>query len=404
MTSFETLPATWTLAMPAAGIALLVWLAWKPLSAVGHGAAAVAKWCIAHVVALYDYLLPIEERSGRVWVLPAALFTIVNSAPLALWLIQDKSVPLVPLGVPFYALAACATALLLNLIFVAGAYFALREGTEVMNGDHSYRNSLYRDHSAAKSLTAITLGAAISTFQLALVAEAVETVWGIRLIQVKVSSGLAYLDHLLAIANALPFLPILVRAFGYADRIVFEPGLGTAYANIVSAYGSAIFAGTVVGFWQQRRSFRLLIARTLDQENAEGLGDLLRERLKRAPAIIKKTLRRAFLDETNPDRQLRILELALLKPSYTAPLYFLRAYSRLPTDVRVRGAALVVGFLHRHHEIQRITLRQILKVAEGVETSVVNPNERAAIANVVAICRDRLLAQQAGPRASFVAT
>jgi hypothetical protein len=70
-------------------------------------------------------------------------------------------------------------------------------------------------------------------------------------------------------------------------------------------------------------------------------------RLLRAPSIVKHELRGAFLAEADDARKLRLLEIALKKRSFTAPIYFLQAFGQSSAVVRDKGAAMCAAFVDR---------------------------------------------------------
>jgi hypothetical protein len=160
-------------------------------------------------------------------------------------------------------------------------------------------------------------------------------------IVVQSSLGIRYFDHLISVLGSLPGLSFYVAAPGLSERIVVTPGLGTAWTKFIGTFCSLLVFGTLLGFLQRNRALRRMIERLLLQPVDAPIEALLRRRLLRAPSIVKRELRDAFLAEADDARKLRLLAIALEKRSFTAPIYFLLAFSQLSPIVRDNGAAMV---------------------------------------------------------------
>ena len=165
-------------------------------------------------------------------------------------------------------------------------------------------------------------------------------------IVVQSSLGIRYFDHLISVLGSLPGVSFYVAAPGLSERIAVTPGLGTAWTKYIGTFCSLVVFGTLLGFLQRNRALRRMIERLLLQPVDAPIEALLRRRLLRAPSVVKRELRDAFLGEADDARKLRLFAIALEKRSFTAPIYFLQAFSQLSAMGQGQGRRHV-RCLHR---------------------------------------------------------
>ncbi len=347
------LAATWlVLATPGLGNAL-IWLARKVLDAL-RSVSARAAW-------LLDYLLPVNPRNAVVSRAALSWWGVVNLTPIALWTVSIQF-DLAPL-LPALALTACGLGVF-NMLFLTGAYWALKEGMDVMNGDKPRMQRQFGDLSTATNLTVVVAAFVFTLTEVALVQQWLQDSLAVPLIRVRDSVGAGYLDHLIAVLASVPGVSVVLALSGVADRVGIEPGLGSLWARSIATFGSILLFGTIFGFVQQHSALKWTLGRLLVQPEGTALAGLLRERLKRAPSIVKRDLREAYRKERDDRRRLRLLDLALDKQSYSAPAYFLRGYSASGPAVQSDGAALVAGFLvRRGHQLDGNAAREVIAAA-----------------------------------------
>ena len=165
-------------------------------------------------------------------------------------------------------------------------------------------------------------------------------------------------------SDPLPGVSFYVAAPGLSERIAVTPGLGAAWTKSIGTFCSLLVFGTLLGFLQRNRALRRMIERLLLQPVDAPIEALLRRRLLRAPSIVKRELRDAFLAEADDARKLRLLAIALEKRSFTAPIYFLLAFSQLSPIVRDKGAAMCAAFVERR--IRRIYPRTQCEILQAL--------------------------------------
>lgn len=317
----------------------------------------------AMAACVMDRLLPVGVRKAR-----------ASRAALILWCLVNLAAPLAAatglhLGIADRQLElALVTATLggFNLVFLTAAYFALKEGIDIMNNDVANRHRQFADLSTATNMTVVITVLVVAQFQLAHIQYWLQNSGGIALVRVHSGVGVGFLDHLIAVVAALPGVSFAMALTGVADRVTIEPGLGTVWARFITTFGSLLFFSTVFGFFQHYAALRAVIERFLRQPEGTPTEEFLRTRLERAPSIVKHYLGQAYKSEINDIRRVRILALALDKHSYRAPVYFLRSYGTASPVVREQGAVLVAAFLEsKRHKLESRGVAEIVAAARA---------------------------------------
>lgn len=337
------------------------------VAAIMRRSLQVWRWTASATAAILDVLLPISARNAAVSRRALVLWVLLNLSPVAAWCAPPDI--WLPARRGDAALAAAGLALF-NLVFLTGAYWALKEGVLFMNGDMPLRHRHFRDLSTATNMPLLVATAGVVLCQVAVLQHWLQTKHGVVLIVMRDGRGMAYIDHLVAVLESLPVVSLLFSPTSLADQTEPVPGWGTFWARSIATFGSFLLVSIFLGVVQQRAALQHLLCRLLLQSEGTPMEALLRQRLLRAPPIVKRDLRLAFLTEDDDKRRLRLLDLALAKHSFSAPAYFLRAYGRASPAVQAGGTAMAATFLARHaHQLDRDGAREVVSAALAAYTA-----------------------------------
>ncbi len=319
------------------------------------------RWTASAAASILDALLPMSARNAAVSRPALALWVLANLLPVAVWCAPSE---LWQLNHRNEAALAAAVFGLFNLLFLTGAYWALKEGVHFMNGDMPLRQRCFRDLSTTTNIPLLVATFGVALCQVALLQHWLQTAHGVDLIVVRVGTDMGYIDHFIAALDSLPVLSLVLSIPIFADRAEFAPGWGTLWARSIATFGSFLLISIFLGFIQQRSALQHMLCRLLLQPEGTPIEVLLRQRLLRAPSIVKRNLRLAFQAEGDDKRRLRLLDLALAKHSFSAPAYFLRGYGRASPVVQAEGATMTAAFLTQHaHQLDREAAKEILAAA-----------------------------------------
>jgi hypothetical protein len=348
--------------------------------------------CIASATAaVLDVVLPISARNAAVSRRALVLWLLLNLLPVAAWCAPpDVWSP----ARRWDAALAGAGFALFNLVFLTGAYCALKESVLFMNGDMPLRQRRFRDLSTATNMPLLVATAGVVLCQVAVLQHWLQAMHGVALIVMRDGRDMAYTDHLVAVLESLPVVSLLFSPTSFADQTEHVPGWGTFWARSIATFGSFLLVSIFLGFIQQRAALQHLLCRLLLQPEGTPMETLLRQRLLRAPPIVKRDLRLAFLTEDDDKRRLRLLDLALARHSFSAPAYFLRTYGSASPAVQAGGAAMAATFLARHaHQLDRDGAREVVSAALAAYTAraLRGPAHLARAGNLVLPCLLRLV-------------
>lgn len=350
------------------------------LARVGLAVMAVLREASGQVAAVYDAIIAINPLNGR----PSRL-------RLALWIVILLGVALATLlggrlglsgAAALGAAVANAGLTLLNLMFLLGSYWALRESIDIMNADMAYHRHAFDDLSTAKSVTVIGAMSLVLLPQVAALMDWLQSSHGIELVRVRPEWG-APLSHLVAVVNALPFASLYVRLPGLADQSLFTPGVGSLWYAGLNAVGSLLIVGTLIGFVQQHLALRRMITSIVGRTDDHML-PLLQRRFLRAPSIIKSYVIEAIREETDEARRLKLFQMAVDRHAFSLPEFFIRRYFRWSQATRAAGARIVGEFVEQKgHKFDRAMLDGITDAA----TRAIGSSSTIAAADLQSIVR-----------------
>jgi hypothetical protein len=389
--TFPDSPVVLGLALGSVGLVLTASSVRGLVTATLRHAVRIVRAITAAVAWVYDLLLPIHRRNAKLVRTPVVIWSAMNLAPVACSAASGwRRGPYIPAE---WAMAANGTLCVVNLLFLTGAYWALREGVDIMNGDRSYRHRQFADLSTAKNLPLVCWCAVLTLLQVSTILQWLQDDGQLALIVVHDSFGADLLDNLAAVASTFPILSLLFSLPGLAHRVEFLPGTGALCAKVIAGYGSVLIVSTILGFVQQSLSLRRLIVRILEQTDVN-LKNLLRMRLKRAPSESKHHLHQAFASERDDAKRLLLLDLALEKSSFSAPVYFLRGYTTYSHTVKKEGTAMIAQFLDsKGGRLEKGMLLEICQVARTAhDAGAIRSREDARlVGQVVVPCLAQLM-------------
>jgi hypothetical protein len=342
------------------------------------------------VAKLFDLVVPINRKNGRVPPIRWFALCMFNLGALAFWL-STSSRSSSPQAANTAGLVDAFLASL-NLLFLIGAYWALREGITIMNGDQPYRRRQFADLSTAKNAVMVCTASVLLILQIAALLQWLQEVHELRLLEVKRSLGTSYLDFLVATLNGLPFASFYVGTPGLADHVAFTAGIGSWCFKAINALGSVLLVSTIIGFVQQHIAFRKMIDDLLTKTDGKLLL-LLRARFLRAPSAIKSYVRAAFQTEADNNKRLKLVQLAVDKHSYSFPAVFIRAYPKLSNPLRLEGAPIIADFLERKgHQFDSEALVDITDAISWVYSTgaITERGDREQVGFLVLPCLERL--------------
>lgn len=339
----------------------------------------------------FHYVLPAKERDGslprvRLWV-----WCALNVLVVLLWL----SGRFFGRDAAFYDAIGWSNALFaaVNLTLVTGAYAALQEGVAIMNAEEGWRRREFKRDALAVRHAGFVVGSVVFLgLQTAAVMHWLQAMHGVPLVAVRASLGSTYFDILAALLNALPFTQIIVGAPRLADGVAFAPGLGFMFGQAFALFGAALLISTLINFVQQHIAFRKMIDRLLVMTDV-GMRPLVLAKFKRAPSAIKRYLGRRFGQETAPEKQFKLLELAVERPMWSAPIMFMGRLPRLVPEVKTAGGAVIVGFLDQRVEAMDEALRgEIVERAKTIFSALDTDEDKALVGRIMTPCLEHLCA------------
>ena len=331
----------------------------------------------AWVAALFDLLIPINTKNGRVSRARLFLWCAFNLVPVAAWvtLHQYAGDTAVDIVGGFNVMLA-----LLNMLFLAGAFWALREGIDIMNADKARRHRQFTDLSTAKNIAIVCATALLSVPQIAASLQWLQHSHGLELISIRSSLGFAYLDYLAVVTGAS-------RQVSYSSSL-----LGWSCEHALKAFTSVFVVSTFIGFVQQHLAFKRMIEGLITKTDNTVL-PLLRYRFVRAPSAIKSYVRSAFRAETDDAKRVKLVRLAVDRHAYSFPASFVRNYPRLSQRVREEGAKIVSDFVERkRHQFDNETLMEVVTAAHLVASAgrLQSPDDQQRVARIVLPCLEFL--------------
>ena len=311
------------------------------LAAAASAGMQLTRVLAAAIAWLFDRVMPVDGRNGRLPPLNFAAWMAINLAIVAAWIVADVLDEAKPW--PLVIASAALVFALLNLLLLGAAYWALRESAEVMNGELPVARARFSETSTARNAIFFFGTAVLLVAQIAVAVEWVEHVGGIPLVVPDGAIAIAYANVLIAVVDALPLVNIYVAAL--ARHAPFAPDVwGMALQRGLNGMGSILLVCTAFGFIQQRLAFRRMVGQLVNAPDGE-MPPALRERFKNAPAAIKSEVLAEFHSETDDRKRLRLAQLAVDRRSFRFPGVFTRLYAQLGDPVRKDGATLVAGFL-----------------------------------------------------------
>lgn len=326
------------------------------------------------VAALYDAIVPIDQRNGRLPPLRLGLWAGLN-------LIVASLAFAAPYFIAFRELVMAAelinaTLVCINLLFLVGAYWALREGIDIMNGDMAYGRRLFKkDPSAAKSLPVICCMSLVLWPQIAALMHGLQIRHEVMLIALR-SDWPDWVSFLVAVVNALPFASLYVRIPGLANQTMYTAPIGALGYAILNTVGSVLIVSTIIGFVQQHMALRRMIY-SLRSKTDTTLVPLLQRRFLRAPSAIKAYVLAALRQEGDDALQLKLMKMAMDRHTYSFPEFFIRRYRFWGQEAKLQGAALLAEFITtKGGAFDRETLIGVATAARrAVETGAISGRE-----------------------------
>jgi len=339
----------------------------------------------------FHYVLPAKERDGSLPRIRLWLWSGLNVLLVMLWLTgrffgRDAA---------FYDAIGWANTLFatVNLTLVTGAYAALQEGVAIMNAEEGWRKREFkRDALAVRHAGFVIASVVFLGLQTAAVMHWLQAMHDVAFVTVRTSLGSTYFDILVALLNALPFTQILVGAPRLADGVAFAPGLGFVFGQSFALFGAALLISTLINFVQQHIAFRKMIDRLLLMTDV-GMRPLVLAKFKRAPTAIKRYLGRRFGQETAPVKQIKLLELAVERPMWSAPIMFMGRLPRLAPEVKKEGGLMMVAFVDQRVDAMDEALRgEIVERAKTIFSALDTDEDKALIARIITPCLEHLCA------------
>ena len=294
----------------------------------------------AGVIWLFDKVMPVDGRNGRLPRANFAAWILLNTAVVAAWIVTSEAAA----SSPYTAAAAAGGAVftVLNLLLLGAAYWAIRETVEVTNGDLAANQARFAEASPARNVVFVLGTAILLVMQIAVVVEWVQQARAITLVGTDGAIGPRYLNFLLATVDSLPLAAFYVAPLSrHAWFATDLPAL--ALARSLNGLGSILIVSTALGLVQQRLAFQRMVDGLV---NTPGdFPEALLARFKNAPSAIKGYVMTAFKTEPNDNRRLRLARLAVAHFSYTFPSAFAAMYTQFSDNVREEGSSIVAGFL-----------------------------------------------------------
>jgi hypothetical protein len=309
----------------------------------------------AWVAALIDVLVPINTKNGRVSRPRLLMWSALNVGVVVAWMIASESAR--P-GVIAMVGALNTIFALTSLFLLTGAFWALREGIDTMNGDKARRHQQFADLSTTRNAAVMLMTAIVAVPQVAASLHWMQDFYGLPLIMLRLSTGFRYLDFLAGVT-------------GFSATAGYAPGwLGWSCEYALKTFVSAVVIGTAIGWFQQHFAFRKMIHGLLTKTDNSVL-PLLKFRFVRAPSAIKSYVRAAFREETDDGRLVKLIQLAVDKHSYSFPASFLRRYPGLSERVRDQGSQILAQFVERKRNLFRNAFDRdtLLETVEAAQTT-----------------------------------
>lgn len=370
-----------------------------PIGAVfERGSAFVVRW-------VFDPTFPIDELSNKAPRARVLIWMIVSLIIVVAWALVDRADA--PATVKLAVLGVNVTLGILNLIFLVGAYCALREGLAIMNFDRKFgprnfgrrgKDPMVNFPTTARNAMMVSAAALLASLQLAVVVDWLNDVTGGAVLRISGAVGLAYANAFLATAGSIPFVSLSLTASGLSSQASFAPGMGFWVGQIINAIASALLVGTVLGFAQERTALKRLIGNLLAEVNTQDSPTFQRlwDRLNMAPSTVKREIRRAFDEEVDDNKRILLVRAALYKKSYRFPATFVARFGHMSPAVKKEGARLVTA--HLDSMGQRYSKEVLLAVIKAMGRSFRHlsaPGDKEQVGGIVLRCVDRLAALDA---------
>jgi hypothetical protein len=339
----------------------------------------------------FHYAVPAKERDGSLPRIRLWFWCGLNILVVLLWLTGR----FFGREAGFYDVIGWINALfaLVNLTLVTGAYAALQEGVAIMNAEEGWRKREFkRDALAVRHAGFVIASVVFLGLQTAAVMHWLQAVHNVPLVTVRASLGSTYFDILAALLNALPFTQIMIGAPRLADGVSFSPGLGFVFGQAFTLFGAALLISTLINFVQQHIAFRKMIERLLVMTDV-GMRPLVLAKFKRAPSAIKRYLGQRFGQETAPEKQIKLLELSVERPMWSAPIMFMGRLPRLAPEVKREGGAMMIAFVDQRVGAMDEALRgEIVERAKTIFSALDADEDKSLAARIMTPCLELLCA------------
>jgi hypothetical protein len=335
----------------------------------------------AAIAWLFDKVIPVDSRNAlsrinfAVWIL-LNLAVVVGWTEVG-WFVGPRSL---------FDLAAAVAGVfaILNLTLLGGAYWALREGIEIMNGDVKPEHQKFADISTSRSVI-FFFGTAIALIaQIAVVLEWIQEARAVPLVVDGGAIATSYLNFLVAVVDALPLVSFYVASL--SSHTSFAAGFwGQAVERGLNDLGSILIVSTGLSFIQQHMAFRRMIDRLVEDPSP-----VLLARFKHAPSAIKSYVLGAFLHERDDRKRIRLAELAVDRRSFRFPRLFAINYAGLSDTLRENGATIVARFLDA--EDAKFNAETLLAILDACERHIAGRKmiDKRRLARFVVPCLERL--------------
>lgn len=340
----------------------------------------------AGVIWLFDKVMPIDGRNGRLPRANFATWILLNATIIAAWIATGEIAAAHPY-VKIVAGVAAAFAVL-NLVLLGASYWAVRETIEVTNGDRT-EEADFKDRSPARNLVFVLATALLLVAHVAVVIDWVGHFEGITLVAVDGSIALPYLNALLATIDALPLASLFVAPL--ADHASLNTdAAGQAVHYGLAGLGSVVIIGAAVGLIQQRLVFQQMVDTFLKADDPPAA---LIERLKRLPPAVDSYISGIFDAAVNDTRRRKLVDLAIKRRTFGFPQTFAANYDRFGADFRDEGTRTVAGFIESHRStIDEASLQALFNACNRNERNgFKRAAERRRIARVLVPALEALL-------------
>lgn len=263
------------------------------------------KYVVAQSVRLYDRIIPLNRQNGRPSRLGIFLWSATNVLCIVGWFVF-RSYPIT--SIEFGVAASVVVILLLfNLLLLLGCYFALKEETEVMNGELGYFRHVYDDLSTIKNMRTVCVAALLFFIYLAAIIDMRQIAAKEELITVKASVGSAFVDTIIATLNAVPIVSQLGTLSGLGDNYNFVSGAGNTLKQLINTAASFLVIGGILAFVTRHLAVKRLVESIVSNPEIALENDPVKrtvrppierlrwERFLRGPAVVKRRCSTRYL-------------------------------------------------------------------------------------------------------------